>query len=289
MALAGAFDRACLVHTPLLEALARCLRGHISEVAPRELLRGLRALATSCVRDGELGKAVGDRLHAGAKGMLAAEDFCSVAWTFCTLGLYHDRLFRAAFRALEDAPVMASDTLCQLYEVHVALKAFRQDLYKKYELEEDAVQSLKAHYRKHRGGKLRELKLERANERVHKEVAETLKHVVKGAVHRQHQTSLGLGVDVAVTRRRSASAVAFLEVDGAHSLLRSLDAPAPQLGHASRVRGSVLLKRYMLQKHGFRMAVISEDLWRSLVDSRERREFLREALRNAGVGKARLR
>lgn len=44
---------------------------------------------------------------------------------------------------------------CQLYEIHLALKAFREDLYGKYELEAGAVQSLRTHYRKQRGGKPR--------------------------------------------------------------------------------------------------------------------------------------
>lgn len=288
MALTASFERAGFVHTALLEAMARSLRSHIAEVTPKDLLRGLRALATCCVRDADLGRTVGDRLHEGAKDLLSATDFCTLAWTFCSLGFYHDQLFRAVFRILEDAPVMASDTICQLYEIHIALKAFRQDLYRRYELKEDAVHSLRAHYRKHRGGKQRELRLERATEKIHKDVAETLKQVVDGAIHRQHQTDLGLAVDVAVRRRRSGSVVVFIELDGPHNLMRSLDPSGQQLGQASRVRGAVLLKRYLLQKHGFRIAVVSEDLWRTLADGRDKRDLLRELLRHAGVSKARL-
>lgn len=276
-----AFDKAGLVHVPLLEAAAKLLRHQVSQVSGPDLAKGLKGLATCCVRDLELGKAVGEYLAEGPKGGLTSEEFCSLAWTFVTLGFYHDQMFRAVFKALEDAPSMPGDTLCQLYEIHLALKAFRDDLYGKYELEDAAVQSLKAHYRKQRGGKLRDVKLDRSVEKVCKDIADSLQKVVTGSVSRQHQTELGMAVDIAVTKKGSKPIV-FIEVDGSHSLMRTLDLTGPS-NQISRVRGPVLLKRYLLQKHGFRIAVVPEDFWRSLPDSREKRDFLRELLRSAGV------
>jgi len=277
--LCSAFDKAGLVHVPLLEASAKLLRHQVSQVPGADLAKGLKSLATCCVRDLDLGKAVGEYLAEGPKGGLTSEEFCSLAWTFVTLGFYHDQMFRAVFKALEDAPSMPGDTLCQLYEIHLALKAFRDD-YGKYELEDAAVQSLKAHYRKQRGGKLRDVKLDRSVEKVCKDIADSLQKVVSGSVSRQHQTELGMAVDIAVNKKGNKPIV-FIEVDGSHSLMRTLDLNGAS--QISRVRGAVLLKRYLLQKHGFRIAVVPEDFWRSLPDSREKRDFLRELLRSAGV------
>lgn len=288
---AMAFDRAGLVHTELLLAVARCIHSHVSQVPVRDLLKGMQALAACCVRDSDLSKAVGDHLqHAGAKGTtFSPEELCAVVWAFCSLGFYHDQLFQAVFRTLGGAAGAASEAQCQFYEIHITLKAFRPESYVRYELAEDAVQALRSHYKKHRGGKGREVKLERTSEKIHKDMSETLRSVVDGLVSRQQQTDLGPAVDLAVTRRRGASGLLLgIEVDGPHSLLRSLDPSAPQLGQPMRVRGAVLLKRHLLQKHGLRLAVVSEDLWRGLADSREKRDFLRELLRNAGVPKDRL-
>jgi len=262
VALAEAFDKACLVHTALFEALARCLKNNLREVPLKDLLKGMRALAACCVPDRELGHNIGNQLPRRAQqGGLSGEEFCSLAWTFCAVGFYHDVLFRAAFSALEDAPTIAGETLCQLYEIHLTLRAFRHDLYRPYELEDTAVQSLRDHYKKHKGGRMRESRLERTTEKVQKDIAEVLEDVVDGQIVRQHQTALGFTVDLAVMRRRSQTAVVLIDVDGPHTLLRSLDpmGAAPQLGqYASRVRGAVLLKRRVLQKYGFRLVVLSE-------------------------------
>jgi len=201
-------------------------------------------------------------------------------------------MFRAVFRALEDAAVVSSETLCQLYEIHVTLKAFHQDSYKEYMLEADTVQGLCDHYKKHRGGRKWDIKPERATEKVLKDVAETLQDVLEGtSVYRQHQTALGFSVDAAALRKKNSSSVVIMDVDGPSSLMRSLDpANALQAGTASwRVRGAVTLKRRVLQKHGFRICVLTEDIWRLLDDGKEKRDFLRDMLKAAGVSAARLR
>lgn len=256
------------------------------------MLKGMRSLATCGIRDEELGQAIGEHVPKKVEqGGLSAEEFCSLAWTFCALELHHNRMFRAVFRALEDAAVVASETLCQLYEIHLTLKAFHYDSYSAYELEDDTVQSLRDHYKRHRGGRGRDFKLERTSERIHADVAATLREVVDGSVHTQYQIPLGFIVDVAVTRRRSSSGSAFalLDIDGPHSLVRSLDpTDTAAIGHTSRVRGAVALKRNALQRHGFRVAVINEDTWRTLDNDQEKRNFLREVLLSAGVSEDRM-
>jgi len=189
--------------------------------------------------------------------------------------------------------VVAGETLCQLYEVHLTLKAFHQESYREYELEDDTVQSLREHYRRHRGGAGRAVKLERSAERVHADVAEQLRDVIDGSVSTAHQTALGFGVDVAATRRKGGqqAPLALIEIDGPHSLVRSLDpmdAGGVGLGHTSRVRGAAALKRRVLHKLGFHIGVVNEDEWRTMSKSKEKRDFLRELLAKAGVSGDRL-
>jgi len=288
VALACAFDKAKLMHTGLFEGLARCLRTNVHEVSPKDLLKGMRVLAMCGIRDKELGQAICDELSKFQEG-LAAEEFCALAWACCALDLCQEKLFRAVFRALEDSALISGETLCQLYEIHVTLKTFHQSAYKAYELEDDMVQSLRDHYKKHRGGKKGgDVKIERSSEKIHEDVAEALRDVVDGSVQKQYQTGLGFSVDVAVTRRRSSAAVIFVEIDGPQSLVRSLDPLDPsQVGRPSRVRGAVLLKRRVLQMHGFRQAVITEDAW-GMLNNREKKDLLHEILKTAGVSKDRM-
>ncbi|CAL1146950.1 unnamed protein product, partial [Cladocopium goreaui] len=65
--LCSAFDKAGLVHVPLLEASAKLLRHQVSQVPGADLAKGLKSLATCCVRDLDLGKAVGEYLAEGPK------------------------------------------------------------------------------------------------------------------------------------------------------------------------------------------------------------------------------
>merc|ERR1712160_138876 len=115
-------------------------------------------------------------------------------------------LFRAVFRALEDAPLTQSETLCQLYEIHLALKSFHQESYSEYELDEDTARSIRSHYKKHQGGG-RNPKPERSSERLHGDVGALLKDLLDVSVSANHVTSLGLSVDLhaAARSRRSSS------------------------------------------------------------------------------------
>lgn len=182
------------------------------------------------------------------------------------------------------------ETLCQLFEIHLALKAFHPETYGPYEIEAEIAQNLRDHYRKYKPGTGHKFKMERSSERLHEIVAEQLKEVIEGSVAKQHPTALGFTVDLAATKKKSSSAFMLLDIDGPHTLVRSLD-PADVAGGpaAWRVRGAVLLRRRVLQKHGFRIAAITEDSWNALDGNREKRDHLRSILRNAGVDKDRIK
>jgi len=204
------------------------------------------------------------------------------------LDINNDGLFRAVFRSLESAQTVASETLCQLYEIHNTLKCFRADSYRNYALPKETVRTLKYHYRKARD---RKRKLSRNLEKLHEDIADVLRDVVIDfSVSRQYQTSVGFCVDVAILQKKDSRALVLLEIDGDQTLMRSLD--PPDLQHAfpmCRVRGHILLKRRVLHGLGFTLAVITEEQWCALEDSREKRDFVREILRHCGVSKNRLK
>lgn len=294
----GTFSRASLHHTDLNQASARCLRAGLSASQPPDVARVAAALAVSCTREAPAMKAAADHLHRClARGIpVGAEDLCGFVWSCCCMGFYHEPFFQAVFGALANSASLTLETMCQLYETHLALKAFCQESYSKYELKGEVVKALRSQYKKCKGGKNREVRLERASEKLHKDMADILRVVVEDSVSRQYQTELGFTVDLAVTKRRGSSTIAVVEVDGPHSLLRALDSSttggphgsSALGGHAPRVRGSVLLKRNLLQKLGVQVVVVSEELWKNLGDSRDRRDLLRDMLRKVGVPKERL-
>ncbi|CAE8608945.1 unnamed protein product, partial [Polarella glacialis] len=67
LALSIAFDKANLVHLPLVDACTKLLKGQVAQVSAKELAKGLRGLTMCCVRDVELGRAVGDYFQTGPK------------------------------------------------------------------------------------------------------------------------------------------------------------------------------------------------------------------------------
>lgn len=287
VALVSAFDLAGYFTSGVFEALVRSLTRSVKEIALPELCRGMHSLAVAGMRDDELGDAVAKDVPARATASsLSAEDLCSLAWSFCALELHNDQLFRAVFRALEDNSVVANQTLCELYEIHLTLKGFHQESYTLYELEDATVRSLSSHYREHRNDHLD--KMERSSERLHSQIADLLKDIVDGSVATQYRTSLGVPVDIAVLRRRGSTSMPLvcIDVDGPHTMVRSLD-PADNL--TQRVKGAVALKRRLLPKHGFKLLVISEDHWQALTGPDAKRELLRKILVQAGVGKEKIR
>lgn len=286
VALVGVFDKSGFFQQALFEALVRCMRVNVKDMQARDLMKGLQYLATCGVRDEELGQAMGEHVPKKAQlGGLNAEEFCSLAWTFCALDLHHDKFFRAVFRALEDAAVVSGETLCQLYEIHLSLKAFHHGSYAAYELEDDTAKSLCEHYKKQRSSGCRAVKLERTSERLHSDVSDHLREVLECSISMQHSMPLGFTVDVVATKKRNSTPLIYLDIDGPHTIVRSLD---PTDGRVHRVRADALLRRRVIQKNGFRIASFTEDDWRGMDGSREKREFLRVMLRNAGVSEERL-
>jgi hypothetical protein len=169
-----AFDRSRYYHSALFELMAKAIKGHCNNMAPRDVLRGMRALALSTVasRDGTLAEVVGDNIPKKAQsGALSSEELCLLAWCFAVLDLHHEKLFRAVFKSLEDSTSVSSETLCQLYEVHLALKTFHNDSYSQYNLEDVTVQGLRAHYKKSKGANGYVLKLDRSSERAHSDIS----------------------------------------------------------------------------------------------------------------------
>mmetsp|Transcript_22623 Transcript_22623/g.52766 ORF Transcript_22623/g.52766 Transcript_22623/m.52766 type:complete len:829 (+) Transcript_22623:2-2488(+) len=284
IAVAEAIEKAGYWHTVLLELLVKSLVEHIAEVLPADLVKAMRTLAACCVRDARLPDLISKRVLQG-DGAFSREDVCALAWALCALDQYHEDVCRAALIAgpQDSAPEAA---LVNLYEIHLMLKTFHSSSYKRFALEDDAAEGLLEHYRKQRIGASR--RLGRPTEKIHEDVAAVLREVAGASVHRQHQTVAGLSIDVAAMDRRGSSPVAVLEIDGPSTLLTSLADVGDENRRSSRVRGSVLLKRRLLQRHGVRMGVISEDVWSSMGDSREKRELLRELLKAAGVGSNRV-
>lgn len=308
VSLAGAFERAQFFQTALFEVLCRSMTINVRDVCPKDVTRGMLSLANCGIHSEELGRAIGEHVpkKAISTGIFTAEESCTLAWSFCALGLHHDKLFRAVFRALEDAPLQASQALCQLYEIHLTLRMCHPSSYKAYELEDDTVQSLKEHYSRSRRGDL-DLKPDRSSEKVHAEVAEVLRQVLADcSVSVPYTTSHGLTTDIAATpragsgsRRSSSSSISrrplpvLVDVDGPHSVVRSLDKEMAEGGAAAagssalpplHVRGAVALQRRLLQRSGACLVVLSEETWKGLGGQRERRDFLRSVLRRVGVG-----
>eukprot|EP00929_Paragymnodinium_shiwhaense_P067087 TRINITY_DN33763_c0_g1_i1.p1 TRINITY_DN33763_c0_g1~~TRINITY_DN33763_c0_g1_i1.p1 ORF type:complete len:900 (-),score=255.74 TRINITY_DN33763_c0_g1_i1:21-2720(-) len=291
--LLAAFDRASVFHSALLEEASFVLRSQLKELSGKDLVRAIAVLAADGYRDEDLADAIAaqaPKLY--ASGSMSAEEMCSLVWAFCCLDLYHEGLFREAFRALDDASLKRSESLCQLYEIHLALKTYRPEAYRIFELDDETVLNLQDHYRRHRGGAGRYRKLRSSSQAVLAEVFESAQNVVDATVQARHQTAAGLWSDIGVVRKRSSSSsspVALLDLDGPSTLLRSLDNVDESLSDAEkRVRGTVTLKRRLLSRNGGRLAVVDEDKWSVIDDKRLKRDYLRELLLRAGVGEDKL-
>jgi len=293
IAVTAAFEDGGLIQAELLTSTVRSLQARLGEVPRQDVLKCVRVLAGCYQREPALSKALGERLlRDHQETPFHPDEICSIAWGLASLGYFHGPLFRAACQTSVDGlPVGKSDALfhTQLYELHLAMKAFAPDKYSSFELSIEIVEELKAQYKKSRGGKNRDIKVDKNSEKVHKDIVDSLERVTSGDVTRQHQTELSFAVDIAVTRRKSTALAVLVEVDGPHSLLQSLDSNAPRVGHPTKIRGAVHLKRLLLQQAGHRIVVINEDLWRTLSSGSDKREFLRDLLKEAGVPKNDLR
>lgn len=171
---------------------------------------------------------------------------------------------------------VATDALCQLYEVHLVLDSEHKKEYAKYRMEAEAIQSLLEHYKENRKD------CRRCAERHRSDVVSALKSLVEGIVHANHRTSTGLLVDVAACRKKSsADGYIHIDIDSALTVVRPLDQEDP--AHASLVLdGSVAIRRRILQKHDLRLVTVREADWRGLGDSKEKRRHLRSLLASLG-------
>eukprot|EP00929_Paragymnodinium_shiwhaense_P001249 TRINITY_DN101480_c0_g1_i1.p1 TRINITY_DN101480_c0_g1~~TRINITY_DN101480_c0_g1_i1.p1 ORF type:complete len:837 (+),score=227.14 TRINITY_DN101480_c0_g1_i1:82-2511(+) len=291
--LVNAFEQARFWHTGLYESMVRSIKTHIKDMDPKDVVRGMRALAAGNLKDESLGQVVADTIprKVGVPNGLPAEEFCLLGWCFCALDLYHDNLFRQVFRALEDAAVMASETLCQLYEIHLTLRAFHRESYKSYELEDETVRSLRDHYFAQRGGLGLHPRMPPDLAPTLEEIAETVERQVDAKVATRHQTAQGFNVDIAASRKsRSSSSLVVVEIDGPHTLMRSLGSSDKDMFTQDwRLRGGVALKRRLLQHHGEKIAIMTETEWLGMGPSREKRNYVRERLQQAGLSEDRLR
>jgi len=283
-----AFERSKYYHTPLLDIVAKGIKVSCKDLIPRDVVKGMQALASSSFKVEEsLAEVIAEHIPKKvAVGALSAEEFCSLAWACCTLDIYSDKLFRAVFKALENAPSVRANALCELYEIHVSLKASQQDAYKEYELDDAIVQGLREHYKQSRNGLVNNFRLDPNSEKVHVEVRGVLEKIMDGIVRQSVQSSPGMIVDFVISQKKSSKAIAILELDGPQVLVRSLDSSDSSAGQATRVRGSATLKRKVLQRSGLKVAVVQEQDWLNLEEDRKK-SFLREILKKAGVSEDR--
>lgn len=290
VAVADAFGRCSIYHRSFHCEIIRHLQPHLFRMQLRDAIRVVHVLALSCTRDPRF---VGDVCDRAVQDLLQGDgvgphELCWLLWSSCCLGFYHKDLFRHTFALLQMCfNSLDNETLCHAYESHLTLIAFRKDAYKNFALGAEVVKAWRSQYMKNRGGALRgKQTLVKGSEKIHREVVDLLRTIVEDSVSRQFVSESGLAVDVAVTRRRGASVVAAIELDGPHSMELDISASTPSTVY--RVRGPVLLKRHLLQKQGLQVGVFSEELWRCLVDNRDRRSFLRDLLEKVGVPRDRL-
>lgn len=270
-----------LVHSDLFNAAAAFLSTRSKELRPVDIIRVLRSFAKCSVQHPGLCKAVCDEVvnrsrDKSTAASFKAEDLCEIAWALCVLSHYHEGLFRLMFKALEKAPMIASDSLLQLYECHLVLDSEQKDAYEAYKPESHLVDALEDHYKENRKDE------RRCSERQRNDVASVLKSLVDGSVHVNHRTSSGLLVDVAALRKRSSTdGFIHVDLDSNITVVRSLDQDEPTSA-ALVVEGPVALRRRLLTKSGLRLVTVREAEWRDLDDSKDKRRYLRSLLSNLG-------
>lgn len=270
-----------LVHSDLFNAAAAFLSTRTKELRPVDIIRVLRSFAKCSVPHQGLCKAVADEVVSryrdkSTSASFKPEDFCEIAWALCVLQHYHEALFRAMFKALEKSPMIASDSLLQLYECHLVLDTEQKEAYSRYRPEQHLIDALEDHYKENRKDE------RRCSERQRNDVASVLKSLVDGSVHVNHRTSSGLLVDVAALRKRSSTdGFIHVDLDSPVTTVRSLDQDEPSAA-ALVIEGPVALRRRLLTKQGLRLVTVREAEWRDLDDSKDKRRYLRSLLSNLG-------
>jgi len=268
-----------LVHVDLFNASAQFLSMRAKELRPVDVIRVLRSFSKCNVHHHGMCRAIGDEVVSRIRSKnsnFKVEDLCEIAYSFCVLSYYHEDMFRVLFKELEKSPMITTDALIQLYELHLTLDCEQRDAYNRYRMDSDLAHALQDHYREHRKDE------RRCSERQRNDVASVLKSLVDGSVHVNHRTSTGLLVDVAALRKRSSTdGFVHVDLDSTVTVVRSLDqeeaSPASII-----IEGPVALRRRILAKHGLRLVTVRESEWRELDDSKDKRRHLRSLLSALG-------
>merc|ERR1711939_759403 len=245
-------------------------------------MRVMRSFGKCSVRHEQLCRSIGDevvvRLKEKALGGFKCEDLCEICWTFCVLQFYHEELFRRLFKELERVPMISTDALCMVYELHLALESEHKDEYSRYSPPDSIVNHMQDHYKESRKDE------RRCSERQRNDIAGVLKSLVDGSVHVNHRTSSGLLVDVAALRKRSSlDGFIHVDLDSAVTVVRSLD--QDDASNALLVtEGPVAMRRHILAKQGLRLITVRESEWRELEDSKEKRRHLRSLVDTSAQG-----
>jgi len=268
-----------LVHVDLFNASAQFLSMRAKELRPVDVIRVLRSFSKCNVHHHGMCRAIGDEVVSRIRGKNSSfkvEDLCEIAYSFCVLSYYHEDMFMVLFKELEKSPMITTDALIQLYELHLTLDCEQKESYSRYRMESDLAHALQDHYREHRKDE------RRCSERQRNDVASVLKSLVDGSVHVNHRTSTGLLVDVAALRKRSSTdGFVHVDLDSAVTVVRSLDQEEASDKNIV-IEGPVALRRRILAKHGLRLVTVRESEWRELDDSKDKRRHLRSLLSALG-------
>jgi len=268
-----------LVHVDLFNASAQFLSMRAKELRPVDVIRVLRSFSKCSVHHHGMCRAIGDEVVLRIRmksSNFKVEDLCEIAYSFCVLSYYHEDMFKILFKELEKSPMISTDALIQLYEVHLTLDAEHKDAYSAYRMDRDLANALQEHYREHRKDE------RRCSERQRNDVASVLKSLVDGSVHVNHRTSIGLLVDVAALRKRSSTdGFIHVDLDSTVTVVRSLDQDENSPANII-IEGPVALRRRILAKHGLRLVTVRESEWRELDDSKDKRRHLRSLLSALG-------
>eukprot|EP00443_Scrippsiella_acuminata_P049608 CAMPEP_0115374312 /NCGR_PEP_ID=MMETSP0271-20121206/1891_1 /TAXON_ID=71861 /ORGANISM="Scrippsiella trochoidea, Strain CCMP3099" /LENGTH=1030 /DNA_ID=CAMNT_0002797359 /DNA_START=21 /DNA_END=3113 /DNA_ORIENTATION=+ len=270
-----------LVHVDLFTSAAQVICPRVRELRPVDIMRVLRSFAKCNVQHETLCHAfsvdiIGRFKDKGPNAGFTVEDLCEIAWIMCILQSYSEEFFRLVLNQLEGAPKVTTDSLCMLYECHLALDSEFKDPYSGFRISPEQVQPLLDIYRQSRKD------ARRCSERVRSDVTSVLKSLVEGTVKANHGTSIGLLTDVVALRKRSSTdGYIHIDIDSPLTSVRPLDqediaAATPTLD------GSVAFKRRLMQKHNLRLIVVQESEWRRLEDSKDKRRHLRSLLATLG-------
>jgi len=266
-----------LVHVDLFTSAASAISSRVRELRPVEIMRSTRALARCSVKSEAFCQAVGDDVVARwskSNSGFRPEDLVDLSWCLCVLEHFHQELLQLTVQVLQATPKIATDALCQFYEIHLSLELEHKDRYAPFRIDDKAASALLDHYKENRRD------CRRCSEKVRSDISAAVKGLLEGHVQSNHRTSLGLLSDVAALRKRSSTdGYVHIDIDGALSLIRPIDQDETA---GPLVDGAVAFRRRILAKKGLRVATVRENDWKSLEDQKEKRRHLRSMLAALG-------